>query len=157
MKNKLYLLLLLAGLFACSKDSFCDESFCVRINGKRWWPSSGFKTNSLSFTLTDNGSIFWFSAQNGSTSLLVSVRDTIRGIQVREYQLGEHFNAGYYTEDSNEDFRTDQSHTGSLSIASIDSYKTTVSGTFRFKARNAMTGEVAEISNGSFNATYYEY
>ncbi|MDO6392432.1 DUF6252 family protein [Pontibacter sp. BT731] len=157
MKNRLYLLILLVGLLSCSKDSFCDESFCVRINGKRWWPSSGFKTNSLSFTLTDNGNRFWFSATNGSTSLLVSVRDTINGIRVRDYELGEHLNAGYYTQDTNMDFRTDQTRTGSLSISSIDRYKRTISGTFHFKAHNSTTGEVVEISNGSFNATYYEF
>lgn len=76
---------------------------------------------------------------------------------MREYELGEHFNAGYYTEDTNKDFRTDHTHTGSLSITSIDRYKRTIAGTFRFKAHNATTGEVAEISKGSFNATYYEF
>ncbi|WP_242929446.1 DUF6252 family protein [Pontibacter vulgaris] len=158
MKNKLCFLASLILLLSCSKDNICNEAFCVKINGKKWWPSSGFKVNSLSFNLVDNGNRFWFSAQNGSTSILVSVRDTTRGIQLGDYELAEGYNAGYYTKDSNIEFRTNINNTGSLSITAIDKSKRTISGTFYFKARNSTTGEVVEISDGSFNRkTYYEF
>lgn len=160
MKNKLYFLLLLIGLLACSKDSFCDESFCVRINGKKWWPSSGgdFKSHPLAFHLIEDNNQFWIGAHNGPSSVMINIIDKVNGIKPGNYILDDRMCCwGSYGIDSKNRFRTDANNTGVLSITSLDKTKKTISGTFHFRARNASTGEVVEVSHGSFNGYYVEY
>ncbi|MCJ8166446.1 DUF6252 family protein [Pontibacter sp. E15-1] len=160
MKAKLSVFLLLFFLLSCSKDNLCrNEAFCVEVNGKKWWPKSNdFKSSPLTFHLLDDNNQFWIGAYNGSSSVLVGVIDHTRGIGVGDYVLaGQTCCSGSYTREHNINFKTDASHTGKLTITSLDRVKKTVAGTFYFRGRNSVTGETVEVTKGSFNSKYSEY
>ena len=161
MRTKLSLSLLIFLLFGCSKDKICrDESFCVQVNSKLWWPSSGgdFKAQPLTIHLIDSNNQFWIGAYSGSSSLLVGVIDKVNGIKVGNYVLGgQACCLGTYAVDSASEYRTDSTYSGLLSITRIDRINKTIAGTFYFKAHNAVTGEIVDVSNGMFNARYVEY
>lgn len=160
MKTKLSLLLILLSLIGCSKENLCrNENFCAEVNGKKWFPSHNgdFKASPLTARLLYSDSVLAVRASNGSERIYLSIRDW-QGISAKSYFLTDTLSRGYFdnTIDSDE-FETDASHTGMVSITAIDKSKKTVSGTFYFKAYNPVTGKVIDVSNGAFNTTYVDY
>jgi len=160
MKTKLTLLLLIFQLFSCGKDNICgNDGFCAEINGKKWIPvSNDFKNPVLSAHLIDSNNQFWIGAYKGSSSLLVGVIDSVKRIGVGDYVLaGQICCSGNYQISADNSFRTNTTNSGLLSISQIDRSKKTITGKFYFKAHNAVTGEIVDISNGTFNTNYVEY
>lgn len=160
MKTYFRLLLLVIGLSACDKDSLCrNEAFCVEVDGKRWWPSSGgdFKASPLKASLLYGDSVLAIRASSGSDRIYLSIRDGNK-ITNKDYVLSDTLSRGYYDKSiAADEFETDAAHTGIVTIKEINKSKKHIIGTFHFKARNATTGEVVDISNGSFNLIYAEY
>ena len=159
MKYKLILSLIIFQFFSCSKDNICgNDGFCVEINGKKWFPvSNDIKSAALTVHLIDTNNQFWIGAYKGSSSLLVGVIDSVNRIEVGNYVLSGQKNLGSYQINSNNRFSTNNINTGLLSITNIDRVKKTIVGTFYFKARNTITGEIVDVANGTFNNSYVEY
>ncbi|MBX0334060.1 hypothetical protein K3G39_12505 [Pontibacter sp. HSC-14F20] len=157
---RLNLLLLIILLSACDKDKLCEnEAFCAEIDGKRWWPSSAgdFKSSPLTAKLLYGDSVLAIRASSGSDRIYFSILDG-NTITIKNYVLSDTLSRGYYDKSiASDEFETDTDYTGILSINEINKSKKTVAGTFHFKARNSTTGEVADITNGSFNTIYVEY
>lgn len=157
---RLNLLLLILLLSACDKDKVCeDEAFCVEVDGKRWWPSSGgdFKSSPLTAKLLYGDSVLAIRASSGSERIYLSIRDG-NVISNKNYLLSDTLSREYFDKGiASDEFETDANNTGIVTINGINKSNKTVTGTFHFKARNSTTGKVVDITNGSFNTTYVEY
>lgn len=160
MKTTISLFLLLLLLFGCRKDNLCgNESFCAEVNGKKWWPSDNgdFKARPLTASLLYGDSVLAIRASNGYERIYLSSRGG-GIISAKNYALTDTLSRGYFDKSiASDEFATDAAHTGFLTITEIDRVKETVVGSFHFKAKNPISGEVVDVANGSFNVRYNKY
>ena len=157
-KNSIFLLLCLL-LFSCSRDNLCgNPNFCAELNGKKWFPrSNDFKSSPLTARLIFGDSVFAVRASSGSERIYLSIRDG-SPITTKSYVLSDTLSRGYFDNSiASDEYLTDATQTGLLTIREINKAQKTVAGSFYFKARNSVTGEEVEVSNGIFNLKYVEY
>ncbi|MBX0332592.1 hypothetical protein K3G39_05020 [Pontibacter sp. HSC-14F20] len=170
MKTKLSLFILALLLFACKKDELCtNESYCAEIDGKKWSPvdDGDPQTGGSLIVHLMHGNNLWIRATNQLDSSIVffGIVDSVNLIREGSYVLNGKGgdlpdglrNGGFYLSASGEEFMTDSTYTGLVTVTNIDKVKGRISGNFYFKARNPITGKIADISNGSFNTFYWKY
>jgi len=126
------------------------NTFGCKVNGKVWLPSE----------------TAWMEFREGGISLVAKNKLTPQQtviINIGKYvingvgtynisKLTPYYSNGYFRNESKH-FETDDTNTGTIIITRLDTTKFNyiVSGTFNFKARDEITGETVEVTEGRFD------
>ncbi|MFA7379756.1 MAG: DUF6252 family protein [Bacteroidia bacterium] len=134
------------------------NTFGCKVNGKVWLPEATpwvwFHYGELDIRAED----FWVPKDYVSIILgKFTVSDT------GSYALGGHtpyYSRGYYSREKKrgyEVYETDNTNTGTITITRLDTSmrRYIVSGTFSFKAKDKVTGEIVEVTDGRFDLKNY--
>lgn len=173
MKKILYFLFLLVALISCRKEEKQDaytlpdatqtgsNTGGALINGQVWvakkeFPSYIPGTNNTFYTTdpilgTFRLEIVLRQYKNESSHIAFYIEDN-QDFSPQTYVL-DSSNRGSYSPSVLDDYITDSTHMGTLTITKFDKVNKIVSGTFTFKAINS-TGEVVNITEGRFDRKY---
>ncbi len=135
------------------------NTFGCKVNGKVWLPSKTpfieFRQGALDIIARNE----W----DKNTAVVLNIGDfTISGTDT--YQISgntPYYSRGYYSRENKtggyDRFQTDDINTGTIIITRIDTTQLyyIVSGVFNFKARDEITGEIIEITEGRFDLRKY--
>ncbi len=150
----------LLGITACKRKTTETFYFSCYINGQYFEPEKpgGLGEYPLTAKLLYDGIDFRISASKGIKSLFLWVKDSINKIGVTQYQLfntPSYFSRAVYDSDLDaDDYRTDSLHSGIINISLIDNQNEIISGTFHFKAYNAIKKDTVHITDGKFKLKY---
>jgi hypothetical protein len=159
MKKLLFILpaLFFTLIFAtCKKNPTPDNNypyFQCKINGKTYIPNNC--ANCLTCTIYQD-TIFLLGANAGFEALTIGINDNTE-IKATSYILNEIIGRqGTYKNSTltNDRYFTDETHTGQLTITTLDKTNKTISGTFYFKAYNAYRNDSVSVTDGKFQLNY---
>ncbi|MEX0967373.1 MAG: DUF6252 family protein [Bacteroidia bacterium] len=160
MKNLLLSLLLFTGLItACAKPELKPNihGFKCYVNGTLWEPSKqgDMFADIVRIQLSDSG--FSVSAVNSPQRFHINVHDP-NGILPGNYILNSSeswTNFAVYDDNlSTDQYITDSSHVGTLTIAKLDRSSKIVSGIFQFNAYNKRQNKTVKVIQGEFQGEY---
>ena len=135
------------------------NTFGCKVNGRVWLPSETAWVEFRQGALDIRAKNKW----DKNTAVVLNIGDfTISGTGT--YQISgntPYYSRGYYSRENKtggyDSFQTDDINTGTIIITRIDTNQLhyIVSGVFSFKARDEITGEIIEISEGRFDLRKY--
>jgi hypothetical protein len=160
MKNKLFILpaLFFSLIFAtCEKNPIPDPNdfyFQCKINGKTYIPGMG---NGLTCELLEDTTLL-LGGNLGYESLGIGIINvTGQSIIPTTYILNDNpRQSGDYDNSPlvNDIYKTDATHTGQLTITTLDKTNKIIQGTFYFKAYNAYRSDSVSVTEGKFRLHY---
>ena len=135
--------------------SFTGEGiFAMRVNGEVW-KIGGFRDDLDGDFDPQSGRLQVYAQQGNETAIQFSLSERCYGPGTYSlYELKQHSSSVVFWPEWDGEFRTDSTHTGTLTlIRADDEYPYVLSGTFEFDAVNE-AGEVVHITDGRFDFYY---
>jgi len=130
------------------------NTYGCKVNGKVWLPS---ETAWMEFK--DGGLVLKAENKYSPWETIIMTIEKYTIINVGTYVISSNTNylskGVYWKGDSR--FQTDSINTGSITITRLDTSmrQYIISGTFSFKAKDVVTGEVVEVIDGRFDLKNY--
>ena len=163
MKTIKYFLLAFAllSIFAkCTKDPIPDPNsfyFQCKLNGNLYIPDNCANCTTADFY---GDTAFILGGNSGFAAISIAILD-LDNVSNRDYVLNNRTlqnkkgGGGYKNSTLTYDrFDTDATHTGLLTISSIDKTNRIIQGTFYYKAYNAYRNDSVNITDGKFRLKY---
>lgn len=158
MRQLFYLLtatILLAA--SCEKQDNNPAQFYIKckVDGQTYLPNNC--ANCMRGQLLGD-TVFLMNANVDYTTVLLGVTQKpnfVGGV----YTLNSPSSGGAYKNSTttNDRFDTDATHTGQLTITSLDKANKIIAGTFYFQAYNPVQNKTVNITNGEFRLKYTDY
>ena len=163
MKNILLILFSLFFLSSCGRktNSSNGNYFNCRVNGIYWEPDKGgLGEYTLTAKLLYNQTVLSIDAVKGIEDINIGIIDTLQ-VEERTYSLAQnlayHSAALYDNNNSTNQYETDSSHQGLLTLTKLDKTNMKVEGTFHFKAFNSILNDSVNITDGRFSIGYTDH
>lgn len=138
---------------SCNKEKLPEYYFKAKLNGQEYVPDNCANCTQGKF-LQDT--VLIIGGNRGFETLGIGINDG-GGIKVGNYLLNETVGRrGDYkfSTTPNDRYYTDTTHTGQLTITTLDKTNKIISGTFSFEAYNAVQNKTVSITEGKFRLQY---
>ncbi len=154
-------------LYACGEPPPSpNEPFYCKIDGKKFRPDNGGDIffQALLAQKDKQNNIFditVYSEGKGWIGIFLKFKNIQTEFKEKTYIMGEEVKGHYSTPEktingvSSSTTYESYSQSGYIIFSKIDTLKQEVSGTFEFKAKDKISGDIISVTNGQFNNVFY--